>query len=199
MATIYLLRHGQTQFNLEGRVQGSEVDSGLTALGEAQARTCGRILKQILADQPKPLFVSSPLGRAVATTKIVLDTLGWPTAPYATDPLIRELGMGRDAGLTADEVRTTFPEDVPLSHRDRGWNEAPPGGETDAELAHRAAVWFASVRTDTVAVSHRTFGRFLRAHVLGLDRDGLMALDEPHDCVFRIAADAVDRLTDVSE
>ena len=194
MATIYLLRHGQTAFNREGRLQGCEVDSPLTELGEAQARICGHILRRALRDQPRPRFVSSPLGRAVSTLRIVLDTLGWPEEPYGVEPMIRELGMGRLAGLTAHEIRTAFPEDESRWGVDRNWNDAPPGGETDAELAQRAADWLASVTTDTVAVSHRTFGRFLRSHVLGLDRSGLAALDEPHDCVFRIAPGKVDRL-----
>ena len=64
--TLLLIRHGQTQANLEGRVQGHS-DAPLTELGQAQARA---IAARLADDRPAALYVS-PLGRARATAEII--------------------------------------------------------------------------------------------------------------------------------
>jgi len=192
--TIYLLRHGETAFNVEGRLQGSEVDSPLTGRGVAQARTCGFILRKALTGRPPPRFVASPLGRAQTTMRIVRQELGLPEAGFDTDNALREVDIGAAAGLTLVEVAARFPGDNALVTT-RGWETAPLGGESDAQLWRRVSEWLASVREDTVAVSHRTVGRFIRAQVQKLDRAALAALDEPHDCVFSIRDGNIDRLT----
>ncbi|MGH6997837.1 MAG: phosphoglycerate mutase family protein, partial [Phenylobacterium sp.] len=60
---IYLVRHGQTHFNAEGRMQG-HLDSPLTALGRAQASAIGRLLRDLIGKADGWRLVSSPLGRA---------------------------------------------------------------------------------------------------------------------------------------
>lgn len=190
--TIYLLRHGETEFNRQGRLQGSECDSPLTDLGRAQAARCAGILAQTL-DGARPRFVSSPAGRAQATLWIILAGLGLPPV-HETDADLREVDLGLVAGLTGDEVLSRFPEVVGAIQKTRAPDEAPPGGETDLGLEARAARWLASVDRDTVAVSHRSIGRFIRARAAGLDAAARAALDEPHDCVFRIRGTEVETL-----
>ena len=69
---IYLLRHGQTEFNAQGRLQG-HVDSNLTEKGVNQARAMGRALSRLIDDPTEWRIAVSPLGRAQATAGLVAD------------------------------------------------------------------------------------------------------------------------------
>ena len=72
---IFLIRHGQTEFNLQRRLQG-RMDSPLTELGIEQARRMGRVLKQAVSDPETWTIISSPLGRTRRTAEIVCETIG---------------------------------------------------------------------------------------------------------------------------
>src|SRR6185437_12853306 len=74
-AMIYLVRHGETAFYRERRIQG-HVDSPLTELGLRQARAVGRLLRDLIRDPAGWRVISSPLGRAKATADIVAAKLG---------------------------------------------------------------------------------------------------------------------------
>src|SRR5689334_8295809 len=74
-AVIYLVRHGQTEFNVARRYQG-QGDSPLTLLGQMQAKRMGERLAGLVGDPTGWRIVSSPLGRAVATAKIIARALG---------------------------------------------------------------------------------------------------------------------------
>jgi len=72
---LFLLRHGQTVFNVAGRYQGQN-DSNLTEIGVQQARRNGEILAARINDISRLHFVSSPLGRTLATSELICKTLG---------------------------------------------------------------------------------------------------------------------------
>ena len=74
---IYLVRHGQTEFNSERRIQG-RFDSPLTDLGVRQARAVGGLLRDLVREPEGWRLVASPLGRAHATAEIVAQRLGLP-------------------------------------------------------------------------------------------------------------------------
>lgn len=96
MATIYLVRHGQTKWNAEGRLQGSQ-DSPLTALGLQQARDTGKRLAGYHFDAA----YSSPLGRA----KITADTiLAGRDIPVTEDERLREMNLGKLEGMNCDSL-----------------------------------------------------------------------------------------------
>jgi broad specificity phosphatase PhoE len=190
-AVIYLVRHGQTEMNLAQLPQGCRMDSPLTALGEAQARVTGEILKRLFAQSAVPPVVSSPMGRARATTAIILATLGLPPEAYAVDDRLRELDYGDWTGMSRAEVLRTYPVQRAARERDP-WNEAPANGESYGDVAVRAAAWLRAHEGDVIAVAHGTLGRILRGVVLGLDGVAIRALAEPHDCVFRIADNNVE-------
>ncbi len=191
---IYLVRHGQTAMNRERRLQGSRADAPLTGLGEAQALAVGAVLGRLLRGDGTPSVRSSPMGRARATTAIILAALGLPPALYDVDPRLREIDFGAWTGLTETEVRRLYPRQWAARAEDP-WNFAPPGGESHADVAGRAAEWLGEVNVDgggdVVAVAHGVFGRILRGVVLGLDHRAIGALPAPHDCVFRICNSTV--------
>src|SRR3954471_18635626 len=82
---IYLARHGETEFNVLRRWQGSRNDSPLTERGRLQARDTGLVLRDLIDLEAPPRFVASPQPRARATMEIALETLGLPKAGYTVD------------------------------------------------------------------------------------------------------------------
>src|SRR6185503_4782740 len=88
---IYLVRHGQTEFNRERRIQG-HVDSPLTELGVRQAQAVGRLLADLIRDPAGWRIVSSPLGRAASTAEIVSKKLGG--MPVELDERLKEMSWG---------------------------------------------------------------------------------------------------------
>src|ERR1700759_389255 len=95
--TIYYVRHGETQWNFDGRLQGQQ-DIPLNDLGRTQAAHAGGILGDLFArngrDPSALAFVSSPLGRARSTMELVRGRLKLPPAGYALDDRLREIGYG---------------------------------------------------------------------------------------------------------
>jgi broad specificity phosphatase PhoE len=191
MPVIYLVRHGQTEWNANHRIQGCRADSPLTSLGREQARCVGETLKRLLPSCKTPRLVSSPLGRAVATTAIILETLALPPTAYAMDDRLREIDYGAWTGLTQAEVRQKYRTQWEARAGDP-WNVPPSDGECYAEVGARAIEWLRSQEHDVIAVAHGVFGRVLRGMVLGLDGPAIQALREPQDCVFRISNGTVE-------
>jgi probable phosphoglycerate mutase len=186
---IYVARHGETEFNVQRRWQGSRNDSPLTPLGRAHARDTGRVLRDLIDLSAPPRFVASPQARACATMEIALETLGLPRTGYTTDARLVELDVGEWTGCFVHEVQATDPR-WKARVKDR-WNIACPGGESYAAGAARAAEWLAGLKEPTFAVSHGGFGRLLRGLYAGLAPDDIITLEEPQGCVFRLEAGTV--------
>jgi broad specificity phosphatase PhoE len=186
---IYLARHGETEFNVLRRWQGSRNDSPLTALGRAQARDTGLVLRDLISTAEPPRFVASPQMRARATLEIVLETLGLPRDRYTTDARLVEVDVGEWSGCLIEDVKATDPR-WQARKADR-WNIVCPGGESYCAAAARAKDWLDEVRAPAVVVSHGALGRILRGLYLGLTPDEIFALEEPQGCVFRLHAGTV--------
>lgn len=189
--TLYLVRHGQTEFNAAGRYQG-RLDSPLTALGRSQAQRVGALIATLVP--PGTRIVSSPLGRALATATIIAETAGLP-APQIDDRLI-EISLGRWDGMTDEDIAFTHPG--ARAGTDRwNWHFSAPEGETWEQMAARAGEWLAEAAASTtplVAVSHGVTGRMLRGLYAGLDRETALKQDVPQDAVFRLAGGTVERI-----
>jgi len=167
--TIYYLRHGETEWNARGRLQGTQ-DIPLNVRGRGQAIQAGRILAGLLArdgrDKAFPSYVSSPLGRAQETMELVRGELKLPPCDYALDDRLREIGYGVWEGSTLPESEASHPDVYARRLLDK-WTVAPPGGETYADVQRRVNEWYGSLRADTVAVAHGGTARALMV-VLGL-------------------------------
>lgn len=105
---IYLIRHGETDWNREGRRQG-QTDIPLNDTGRAQGRQTAALLGQ-LCPEVSHVFVS-PLSRAVETARIVADQLGWDTRILQTEPLLIERHFGLTEGLSPQERTERFPDE----------------------------------------------------------------------------------------
>jgi probable phosphoglycerate mutase len=184
---IYLVRHGRTAFNAEGRYQG-HCDSPLLPHGLAQARRYGELLARLIDDPAAWTLVSSPLGRAVATAEIIADALGLP-ADFPRDPRLMEIGMGRWERLTDFEIDQEFPGARDGASRYDFFFRAP-GGEGYDGVAARMRDWLDEAAAEPrprIVVSHGVAGRVLRGLYLGLDPAAALTLEAPQDAIFRMA------------
>jgi probable phosphoglycerate mutase len=184
MPLIYLLRHGQTSFNAEGRIQGS-IDVPLNEHGRAQAQRNGGVLNELISDKQRFDFVASPLLRARETMEIVRTAMGLAPDGYRVDDRLQEVRFGAWGGMTWAEITERDPENYRRREGDR-WNIAPPEGESFRELHERVTDWLAGVTADTIAVAHGGTNRCLRGHFLKLAPQEILHLDAPQDKVLMI-------------
>jgi probable phosphoglycerate mutase len=153
---FYFIRHGETDWNAERRLQG-RCDIPLNARGRRQAAQCGDTLRTLIADGGKTLadftFVSSPLVRASETMDIVRGALGLPTEGYAHEPRLAEMSFGRWEGQTYKEIGAADPAILKVRERDK-WNFRPPEGECYADVLARVRTWHDGVTGDIVVTAH---------------------------------------------
>lgn len=170
LPTIYYIRHGETQWNAEGRLQGVQ-DIPLNDLGRKQAAHAGDILADLFArdgrDETSTAFVASPLGRARSTMELVRDTLGLAPADYSLDDRLREIGYGHWEGSTLAQMQASDPDVFAQRQADK-WTVSPPGGESYASVQMRMRDWYDSLLADTVAVAHGGTARALMV-ALGIE------------------------------
>ncbi len=194
-ADIFLLRHGETVWNRERRVQG-HLDSPLTPLGLDQARRYGTRLKALLDSQGGYRVVASPLGRALHTAMIVAEVLGRAADEISTDDRLKEMAWGRWDGMTAAEIEALDAELWQARIDDR-WTRPPPGGgETQQDLFDRAVDWLGSVAAGArlVVVAHGALGRAVRCAYQRLEPAAMLELDQPQDAFFRLSGGMVTRI-----
>jgi probable phosphoglycerate mutase len=167
---IYYIRHGETSWNAQGRLQGTQ-NIALNDLGRKQAAHAGNVLADLLKrerrDNATLPFVASPLQRARATMELVRGALKLPTETYALDDRLREIGYGVWEGSTLAEMQAADPE-LYARRLTAKWTMAPKGGETYAEVQARMRDWYDSVTGDTVAVAHGGTARALMV-ALGIE------------------------------
>lgn len=193
---LYMLRHGETAWNTERRMQGAR-NSDLTARGRAQALAMGRALKAELAREPGPtIFLRSPLGRARETALIVSGELGLDPSDWRDDRRLVELGYGEWEGFSWKEIEQSRPNALADWKADpHGF--CPPGGESHAELRARSAAVLADIiasATRTVVVGHGVSGAVVRGLNLGLDARAMFILEKPQDAFFRLLAGSEEKI-----
>ena len=168
--TIYYIRHGETEWNAEGRLQGTQ-DIPLNDLGRRQAANSGAILADLFArdgrSETSLAFIASPLGRARLTMELVRGTLKLPPDQYAIDDRLREIGYGHWEGSTLKQMQASDPAVFARRQADK-WTVPPPGGESYAEVQARVGDWYRQLTADTVAVAHGGTARALMV-ALGIE------------------------------
>lgn len=160
---LYLLRHGETEWSRDGR-HTSYTDIGLTAKGEEQARTAGRLLVVLRGDDmPPPIVRSSPRRRARDTATLAGLDISTPGA--IRDDLV-EWNYGDYEGRTTHDIRTLDPGWTV-------WSHPTPGGESAGAVAARADAVLADAERemlsrDVVLVGHGHALRVLIARYVGV-------------------------------
>lgn len=146
---IYLLRHGETDWNREGRIQG-RTDIGMNEKGREQIRRASEALASFSEDIE--VILTSPLSRACESARIAADRLGYPAEDIIVEPLLIERSFGEGEGLTEKERHQKYP-DSPQGH-------LYPGMETVEELLARARKVFNKItktyhdKENVLAVCH---------------------------------------------
>lgn len=182
---LYLTRHGQTELNWAGRLQGS-LDSPLTEHGQQQAHAVGKKLKTELGTQPVTLWVS-PLGRAQQTASIIQDYIA--PSDIKTDARLAEISLGDWEGMTMEDIEFTHPGLLDGSDR-FDWAYRAPGGETKAAFFARLEDWLSEIEpaeSTVIAVSHGWSGMGLRSLYTGMPFTEVTARGDSHEAVFEFA------------
>ena len=158
---ILFVRHGETDWNAEGRLQGQR-DIPLNALGREQAGIAGRTLASLVPYVGDLDFVASPLGRTRETMERLRAAIGLPPEAYALDDRLKEITFGSWEGLTWPEVRARDANAAAERER-RKWDYVPPEGESYAMLLERVRPVIEGLTRETVLVSHGGVARVLLA------------------------------------
>ncbi|MEM8749329.1 MAG: histidine phosphatase family protein [Pseudomonadota bacterium] len=179
---IYFVRHGQTDWNVEYRLQGQK-DIPINKKGRTQAKANGEKLKTLLDDPGRHRFIASPLGRTRETMNIIRMELGLPSYGYETDDRLREISFGLWETYTFDELRIDNNAAVDARFEDK-WNFKPPQGENYAMLLERVKSWLRYVNEDCVVVCHGGIVRVLMHHLNGASQEDAVQAKVPQDKVF---------------
>ena len=164
---VYFVRHGETDWNRERRLQGQH-DIPLNTLGRSQAQRCGVILNELLLRGGRPAadfdYISSPLGRARETMELVRVPLGLPPEDYRLEERLSEIAFGDWEGFTIAQLHIRDPRRIATREHDK-WHFVPPGGESYEAVSARMREWHQNLTRDTVAVAHGGTARGLLAYL----------------------------------
>ena len=187
MSILYLVRHGKSEWNRTGRIQGRR-ESPLTGTGRRQAAALGRLLREVLPD-PGIDIVASPLGRAFETAVIIADALGRGAGDVRTDERIIDFNVGILAGSPGwDAVAAEHPELARLRLEDP-IRFHPPGGESGADMLARTRHFLdahEAAGRDALIVCHGVINKYLRAAARGITGADIIALGEDQTTVYRL-------------
>ncbi len=191
MPLIYFIRHGQTDWNAERRIQG-HLDTPLNDTGRAQAARNGRVLADLIGNPLTFDYVSSPLVRASETMEIIRRELRLDPKVYRTDLRLRELNLGDWQSRLNPDIERAFPELIARREADP-WNFRPPGeaSESYAMLSVRVLDWLADVDRDMVVTAHGGVMRCLYRRFVSTDIRELRMMEAHQDKILRIADDGL--------
>ena len=180
MAQLVLVRHGESQWNLENRFTGW-VDVPLSPKGEHEAREAGETLKSVRFD----CAFSSVLIRAKDTLRIILEELGQTTIPIEEDQALNERMYGDLQGLDKTETVKKFGDQQVKIWR-RSFDVRPPGGESLKDTAERVLPYYDSyirpallAEKTVLVVAHGNSLRALIMHLEHLSKEEVLELNIP--------------------
>jgi len=180
MARLILLRHGESQWNLENRFTGW-VDVPLSPRGIQEAKDAGEKLRSFTFDRA----FTSVLARANETLRLVLDTIGQTGIPIEKDKALNERMYGELQGLNKDETAKKYGEQQVKIWR-RSYDVRPPGGESLQDTAERVLPYYeltikpCLLKGETILIA--AHGNSLRALIMQLEqlsRDQVLELNIP--------------------
>ena len=186
MSVIFLVRHGETVWNAEGRQQG-RLDSPLTAKGIEQARAAGRALHRALPDTTGVVVETSPLGRARQTAALIAEELGLGAGGVVVSPLLVEHDLGAWQGLTFAEIDARYPGARRQRELDK-WAYRVKDGESYALVSERAHRWLEGARAEiTIAVTHEMTSRTIQGAYLKLSPQQTLARSHRQGQVWQVS------------
>ncbi|WP_000162566.1 histidine phosphatase family protein [Vibrio mimicus] len=187
---IYVIRHGETVFNSEQKLQG-HCNSPLTNKGKAQALSVGSELKKHLSGHSYQVYCSS-LGRAVQTANIICEAIDYSPLDLLQDDRLKEFSLG-------DWEQQTIPdlvENNPNLLAQRDWYLRAPSSESYEAVCNRLLSWLSELpdEQDIVVVSHGLTGIVLRGLLQNLSYQDVWSQDLPQDAFFIVENGVAERV-----
>lgn len=163
---IFIARHGETIFNLAGRIQGNHAYTPLTLTGFAQADEMGRALARHLGDEPAVDLIASDTDRALQTLAIIAQHIGVDWHQASRDTRLGEIEMGEWTGRYYADLEGQLAVD----RQEMIFASVAPGGESYADIARRLNSWLSeqNFTRDMILISHGMTSRVLRGLLTGL-------------------------------
>ena len=184
---LLFVRHGETDWNRAGRMQGQR-DIPLNDRGRRQAARNGRVMAGLIAGGDWSVAVS-PLRRTRETLQIMLDGGVAAETPVDEDRL-KEVAFGIFEGLTPKEIREQHAE-LMADRKANHWNFTPPGGESYATLSQRVWNFLESLERPTILVSHGGVMRVILRRLAGMPEAQGVRIFTPQNRVLAITGKTV--------
>ncbi|UXS00424.1 histidine phosphatase family protein [Agrobacterium tumefaciens] len=187
---VYVIRHGQTDWNAVRRLQGQK-DVPLNDFGRSQAAGNGKTLSRILGATAGDFdYVASPLGRTRETMELMRGAMGLDPLAYRTDDRLVELSFGDWEGHTLPELKQSFPERV-RERKANKWDFIPPGQDAESYeiLSWRIGAWLSSIDRQTVCVCHGGVIRSIFRLISGMDKHEASTTQIPQDRIMKVEID----------
>lgn len=179
---VFLVRHGETEWNRTGRRQG-QLDAPLTESGSVEIQ---RVAERI-GSLPIDGVFSSPLGRAITTAQEYAQTL---QQTITTLDDLREMDHGDMAGMTNEEIERAFPGELTRRSRSK-YQWRFPKGESYADADLRAASALRQIAESgsvrPLIVTHEMIGRMLLRNLLDLGPHEALRLGLSHKGIYQVA------------
>ena len=182
---ILICRHGETQWNIQARKQGS-LDSPLTLKGLKQGISLANMLKETI-DLQSSTILCSPLARTKQYASIICDTAEARYDDVTFDDRLKEHSFGLWEGLNEIEIEEMFPGMVKAREAD-WWDYQVPEGESYALLEARLQPFVDELFHDEnyIIVTHEMVSKVMRKILLGLSKQACLALGHKHNHVMQI-------------
>jgi len=187
LTTLILIRHGESEWNRAGRIQG-QVNSPLTDLGINQAKAIRDYLSGILINQELEIY-TSPLDRALQTAEIIAQGIDYPSRNIIIEERLNDFRLGEISGtLGWDKVAEIFPEQAQLRLQDP-MRFHPSGGESGEEFEARLRSLLEDLMDDgtlKLMVSHGIVNKFIRGILKNLSGKEMVELGESQNTIYRL-------------
>lgn len=180
--SVFFVRHGQTVYNMQKRLQGWK-DSPLSEEGTGHSQMMGKALQ----DQSFTHVWVSPLGRAIQTANIMQEYIGFE---YDTTDDLREVSFGDWEGLTLPEINEQYPGMWDERQNDK-WNYIPPGGESNHFAQARAQrmkdrIEACEAGSRILIIAHFAINRLVVSQLMDMQPDDVMRMNVPHGILYRL-------------
>jgi len=187
LTTLILVRHGESEWNRAGRIQG-QINSPLTDLGINQAKAIREYLSGILLNQQLEIY-TSPLDRALQTAEIIAQGIDYPSRKIIIEERLNDFNLGEISGTFGwDKVAEIFPEQAQLRLQDP-MRFHPSGGESGAEFEARLRSLLEDLMDDgtlKLMVSHGIVNKFIRGILKNLSGKEMVELGESQNTIYRL-------------
>lgn len=181
VGTIFFVRHGETEWNLEGKLQG-QADSPLTEKGRFQAKQLANILQPFEIQQ---LYVS-PLGRALHTAQLIKQTIGCQLQENSD---LKEISFGSCTGMRGEDIKKQYP-DLWQIRKQNKWTFRWPEGESLNDVYGRAGKFISDILSPILdgkiaIVAHESTNKALIGQLLGLSIQDILQIRQPNYVIYQ--------------